>query len=455
MNWLYYLLEANLYLLTFYILYKLVFQRESFYSLNRFYLIASSILSFIVPLFRLGVLRPPVTIYDTDASINYYSISAPAITTTANTVRLTEWFIVTYTIIAALFLTRFGIRLYKIIVLARSHQITKNGGIKIVSLPHTNESFSFLNYLFIDPELPGINIIICHEKVHIRHQHTIDIVLFELLHVLNWFNPAIGLLKKEIKALHEFIADAETLNTSIDTERYAMLLISHSRKPAYPLLSSQMHSASLLQKRIIRLYQKPSRSVFKWKYMITLPITAVLITISSLIYTKTYGIDLIPQQTKHIFVHVQIPRFPASQPSIASTAKAKSQSNSKRTITIIKTKSGSAIIVPPTQSNAPIADDSHIYIDARSDTVKISRRHDHKPGTKYKGIYVIGNKIYSTDELYTALGADDKMDVVLPSRPTVGFYTENDSHAVKRWGKRALHGVMFVIPHDTAYLASQ
>ena len=57
MNWLYYLLEANLYLALFYGCYHLLFHKETFYTLNRYFLIGSTFLAFALPLLQIGYLH--------------------------------------------------------------------------------------------------------------------------------------------------------------------------------------------------------------------------------------------------------------------------------------------------------------------------------------------------------------------------------------------------------------
>jgi len=58
MNWLYYLAEANLYLVVFYLAYCIFLNRDTHYQLNRSYLIFSCIASFILPVLQIGALRP-------------------------------------------------------------------------------------------------------------------------------------------------------------------------------------------------------------------------------------------------------------------------------------------------------------------------------------------------------------------------------------------------------------
>jgi hypothetical protein len=52
MTWWHYLLLVNFYLVFFFGFYALLLRRETFFQLNRIYLVAASLLSFIIPLIQ-------------------------------------------------------------------------------------------------------------------------------------------------------------------------------------------------------------------------------------------------------------------------------------------------------------------------------------------------------------------------------------------------------------------
>src|ERR1700743_1932134 len=52
MNWWHYLLLVNIYLVLFYGFYALLLRRETFFQLNRIYLVSASLLSFIIPVIQ-------------------------------------------------------------------------------------------------------------------------------------------------------------------------------------------------------------------------------------------------------------------------------------------------------------------------------------------------------------------------------------------------------------------
>src|SRR3954468_12835715 len=52
MSWWHYLLLVNFYLVLFFVFYALLLRRETFFQLNRVYLVAASLLSFFIPLIQ-------------------------------------------------------------------------------------------------------------------------------------------------------------------------------------------------------------------------------------------------------------------------------------------------------------------------------------------------------------------------------------------------------------------
>ena len=87
--------------------------------------------------------------------------------------------------------------------------------------------YSFLHYIFISASdyehlrRP----ILTHEQAHIRLGHTYDLLLFEVVKAIQWFNPFVYLLGRDLKAIHEYEADNAVLNFGIDAKTYQLLLV--------------------------------------------------------------------------------------------------------------------------------------------------------------------------------------------------------------------------------------
>lgn len=296
MSWLYYLLEANLYLILFYGFYRLFLHRETFYGLNRYYLIFSSVLAFILPFFQLGFLKAPVieqiTIASTtEAVASQVTITEnlplesyqPGIFTIDNTI------IAIYGLVTIAFLLKMLFSLSKIISMRKLPSVKLDNGVKLIDLKDSKIAFSFFNLLFLDPQLAEKNTILKHELVHIKQKHSLDVLLFEIIQIINWFNPIVYLVKKDIKLIHEYLADEETTKYDVEKYHYAMFLIQNSTGIQNLTLTNQIFNSSILKKRISMLNQKKSARWARLKLLMVLPITTGILCISTMAFTKDYG----------------------------------------------------------------------------------------------------------------------------------------------------------------------
>ncbi len=91
--------------------------------------------------------------------------------------------------------------------------------------------FSFFRNIFWNEKIPldtiGGQQIFRHELFHVNQRHSIDILFMELLCIIGWFNPFFHLIKKETRAIHEFLAD-EYAASSGNKFEYAELLLTYA-----------------------------------------------------------------------------------------------------------------------------------------------------------------------------------------------------------------------------------
>lgn len=136
---------------------------------------------------------------------------------------------VAYITISVFFLLRFIYQVLKIAKLTRKANIYTKGNLKIVE--HTNDisPFSFFNLCFINlNNIPASKIeeILKHEKAHASKQHSVDIILFELIGITQWFNPFFWMLRKTLVEIHEYQADRAVIKTQTDPHSYLDTIIS-------------------------------------------------------------------------------------------------------------------------------------------------------------------------------------------------------------------------------------
>ncbi|WP_316746506.1 TonB family protein [Pedobacter gandavensis] len=269
MSWAHYILQANIYLVIFFGFYKLFLANETYFNMNRLYLIMSGILSLAIPFLRIEwFTRQPVAqpIYSgVDQLQEFVQVSvspdAPERFSTGNLLVLV--YIAGIMVFTLLFL-------YKLATVSR-----------LLKRKTTGNAFSFFTKKRIDPALPELDTINRHEEIHIRQLHSLDVLFFELLSIFTWFNPIIYGYKSAVKNTHEYLADEEAAKFQGDKEQYALLLLSRAFSIAPHTLTNTFFNKSLLKKRIFMLHKQRSTRTAILKYGLVLPLFAITLMLSA------------------------------------------------------------------------------------------------------------------------------------------------------------------------------
>lgn len=219
-----YLLEASVCLAFFFLFYRLFLSGIKLLSYNRFYLLAAALLSLVIPLIEIpsgaGTASP-----FTGLAINNSNSIIPI--STDSTPSYNPVFLL-YTCGLIMSSGILGYRLITLLKLAR----TSSGnyqGFRLIIMNKRSTS-SFFNLLFVprnfDLADDSSQTILQHEGIHRDQLHSVDLIFFNLLKCLFWFNPVIYLFEKAIKLQHEFIADHE-VSENIGKTSYQGTLIRH------------------------------------------------------------------------------------------------------------------------------------------------------------------------------------------------------------------------------------
>ena len=130
---------------------------------------------------------------------------------------------------------------------------TDADGICIVRNNEVVSPFSFYRMIFINRKLEGevLRVVLLHEKAHIRNHHYRDTLFIEGLSILCWFNPFVWLVKRELRALHEFQVDRCLLSGEIELFEYQSILFEELMGYS-PKVANGFHN-SLIKKRFIMM----------------------------------------------------------------------------------------------------------------------------------------------------------------------------------------------------------
>ena len=274
----FYILKSGVCLAIFYSFYKLILEKESFHVFKRFYLVASLVLAFVIPLITfteyIEVIPQEVPIFFQETPITNTIIEAEPL----NHVPIILWSI--YGLGVLLFGLKFLKNISELITKIRRNPKFKNHGfinvlMQDLVIPHTFLSFIFLNkQKFESKEIPKA--VLLHEETHARQKHSLDVLFIELLQILFWFNPFIYFIKRSIKLNHEFLADQAVINKGISPSTYQQILLAFSSNALEQPLANAINYSSI-KKRFTVMKTQTSKKAIWLRSLIILPLLAILI----------------------------------------------------------------------------------------------------------------------------------------------------------------------------------
>lgn len=279
-----YILECIAFQLVFLIIYDVFLKRETFFQWNRLYLIGTYIVSMVLPWIKIEAMKTTVPESFQAYPEFLWNMNNGMIVTnteqeTAFNISLEYSLLFGGMLLAALF---FAYKLYQIYALKQKGEVHYFKEFTRIIVTNSSMAFSFFKSIFLGDKVieREHENILQHELVHIRQRHSYDLMFFELMRVLGWFNPLVYVYQKRVSELHEFIADAHVAKTH-KKEQY-QLLLSEVFQTQHISFINQFFKSSLIKKRIVMLSKEKSKQVFKLKYLLLLPLVFGMLAYTSL-----------------------------------------------------------------------------------------------------------------------------------------------------------------------------
>ena len=274
-----YIIKSALTLALLYVCIVPLLEKETFHRLNRILILGCLIMSFAIPLVhftgrtnptvdmvRQAVLLPEVLINDNaneqsvwswaDIIVCIYTLGVVAIftMTVVQTVRLTKQ-------------------------LRQCEHITDNRGNTIVLTDCTTSPFCLFHYIVMsrDDYANNRSFILTHEQEHIRLRHYIDLIILQVATIIQWFNPFVWLIGKNLKAIHEFEVDEAVLNKGIDATQYQQFLVVKAVGNRLQPFANNLNKESL-KRRIIMMNQKKSNRWMMLKALFVIPVATLAVS---------------------------------------------------------------------------------------------------------------------------------------------------------------------------------
>ena len=270
----------------FYMFYRLMLARETFHRVNRVVLLLTAVASFVLPLCVITMHETvtmeamPMMAVDDLLLDDVAPMEEPVVGTPWWQILLPVLFIIgMLATIGHSLMSMFRI----LILIKRSEKHPQPDGITICVTGNAEvPPFSWMHYIVMNQSdfAESNAAILAHERGHIRLKHSWDLLLVDTLTALQWFNPAMWMLRSDLRAIHEYEADGAVLSLGINARQYQYLLIAKAASiGGYSLANGISHST--LKNRINMMLHKKSNRTSLLKLFALVPIVAVALAVNA------------------------------------------------------------------------------------------------------------------------------------------------------------------------------
>ena len=288
-----YILKSTICLILFYLGFKALLSNDTFFRFNRWVLLVRIATCMLLPAIKIQTSEPlliqqPIIhlekmIAGEETVVTYLSDNNPEVDMipVVTPAKMIDW----GQIIALLYWAGFIFCLMttllsfrKMFVLIRSGRKLQQGRYTLILVPSCVSPFSWGRYIILSEEdyekYPDE--ILTHEMMHLKSHHSIDLLFVECILWLHWFNPAIWLLKRELKDIHEYQADKGVLTQGVDATKYQLLLVKKAvGSSLYTLANSFNHSK--IKKRITMMLKGKSNNWARLKLLLLVPVGLIVL----------------------------------------------------------------------------------------------------------------------------------------------------------------------------------
>ena len=270
-------------------LYCLTLRRDRWLQLSRWYLLVALGFSLVLPLISLPAQLSAAsqTVIPTEEYLMTLDEVVISDITAPHTLGLlVDTYLVGFALCAAYLLFQMVAQTLIVFRLRRRHSVYRVGdgfdiprGAALILLDDDTAPYSFFNQIVVgtrglsDDEL---RCILAHESLHVRQSHSLDILYARLMCCLAWFNPFSWLIMRELRSVHEFQADAASLD-ACSREDYLHLLYRQATGTGYGHITNNFKSINL-KKRIVMMNKSKTR-FGAWKVVAALPVVALLLVV--------------------------------------------------------------------------------------------------------------------------------------------------------------------------------
>ena len=292
-----YLFESSMCLLSFYLLYYWGLRNETFFQLNRWYLLIMPAIALAIPLINVEL---STAVAESGLPIFYPVIEEfhawqavawgeeEGMSNSIWQLSLGEVLYWCYWIGFMLMAFKLLHGLQLLTKEMRKASAQKQGKVVYLETDQERPTASFFSYIFwnANRKEEKYQLILEHEMVHVRQRHSIDVLLMELWVIIKWFNPIIYLYRKHLRLTHEYIADQYVVEHTGNRLAYAELMVESESEITTNRLTHKFNS--LTKMRLLMLARSKSNRWRYARYFLILPIAISLFALFSLTWLPRF-----------------------------------------------------------------------------------------------------------------------------------------------------------------------
>ena len=266
------------------VFYKLLLEKLTFFVANRFFLLGSIVVAFWIAVGHFTWLDTLFQNQMGTADFDKYvpSTNLPSFNPFTQWVPLSSISLAVYGMGVIFLGANLGIQYFSYLKLKRSASLREIKGQPIYVVSQDILPFSFGKSVFIAESAvtnPEIGKILLHESIHVQQNHSVDILLAEIVRIINWINPFAWLLKNSMRQNLEFLTDAMVINNGIDKKMYQYLLLHFSGNNPFNLVTN--FNFYSLKTRISKMNQNKSNQLQYSRFLLFIPMVLVLVFVFS------------------------------------------------------------------------------------------------------------------------------------------------------------------------------
>lgn len=249
--------------------YFLFLRNKQYHQYNRYYLLLSIVLSLVLPFANI-----PVSWMSVPSQTTFYHQALDVIAISGfgfseeskNDFNWGSIMLLFYLIVTVFLLLSMVNSIQKILKICRKYQKLRWRDINFYFTQEKEAPFSFFKNIFwkkgLDLNSDIGRQMFRHEFLHTRQFHSADLVFLQLVLSVLWFNPFFYIIKKELRAIHEYLADKFAISGA-NRYAYAEFIVSYALQEQYNASLTHYFFHSSIKRRIAMIL-KNSNSRFSY-----------------------------------------------------------------------------------------------------------------------------------------------------------------------------------------------